>query len=163
MLTLAYVLFSRRGIWADFGFALCVFQISKLRGHSAGDRCGLAAGLETGEVGAIAPGNRSAQQIKDSCRASFLAAAKSWVELNPENNFRVWSFKAREKGSGAERSGVVCAWAPSKQRIGRVKRGNGSFSRASFSGNQRGGHTAAMAHSEVSADSAGVAGGRTSW
>ena len=58
-----YVLFSRRGIWADFGFALCVFQISKLRGHSAGDRCGLAAGLETGEVGAIAPGNRSAQPL----------------------------------------------------------------------------------------------------
>ncbi len=105
----------------------------------------------------------AAQQIKDSCRASFLAAAKSWVELNTENNFRVWSFKAGEKGSGAERSEVVCAWAASKQRSGRVKRGNGSFSRPSFSGNQRGGHTAAMAHSEVSADSAGVAGGRTSW
>src|SRR5215467_3781204 len=68
-LILAYVLFSRRGIWADFGFALCVFQISELRGHSAGDRCGLAAGLETCEVGAIAPGNRSAQSLvgRESC------------------------------------------------------------------------------------------------
>ena len=69
MLILAYLLFSRRGIWADFGFALCVFQISKLRGHSAGDRCGLAARLETCEVGAIAPGNRSAQPLvgRESC------------------------------------------------------------------------------------------------
>ena len=69
MLTLAYVLFSRRAKWADFGFALCVFQISKLRGHSAGYRCGLAAGLETCEVGAIAPGNRSAQPLvgRESC------------------------------------------------------------------------------------------------
>src|SRR5262249_39275394 len=69
MLTVAYVLFSRRRIWADFGFALCVFQISKLHGHSAGDRCGLAAGLETSEVGAIAPGNRSTQPLmgRESC------------------------------------------------------------------------------------------------
>src|SRR2546426_11508883 len=28
------------------------------------------------------------KQIKDSCRASFLAAAKSWVELNRKTVFR---------------------------------------------------------------------------
>src|SRR5262245_61998712 len=69
MLTLAYLLFSRRGIWADFGFALCVFQISELRGHSPGDCRGLAATLETREVGAIAPGKRSAQPFvgRESC------------------------------------------------------------------------------------------------
>ena len=59
----------RRSVRTDFGFALGVFQISKLRGHSAGDRCGLAAGLETCKVGAIAPGNRSAQPLagRESC------------------------------------------------------------------------------------------------
>ena len=47
---------------------------------------------------------------------------------------------------------VVWAWVPSKQRIGAVKRGEGSFSRQSFSGSQGGGHTAAMAYSEVNAE-----------
>jgi hypothetical protein len=51
----------------------------------------------------------------------------------------------------------VWAWASSKQRIGAVKRWDGSFSRELFSENQRGGHTAAMAHSEVSAESVEVA------
>src|SRR5437870_1321988 len=31
---------------------------------------------------------KAAQQIKDSCRACFSAAAKSWVELNPKTVFR---------------------------------------------------------------------------
>src|SRR5262249_1058372 len=71
ILTLAHVLFSRRGIWADFGFALCVFQISKLRGHSAGDCRGLATTLETREGGAIAPGKRSAQPLL-SCQSCIM-------------------------------------------------------------------------------------------
>ena len=85
------------------------------------------------------------------------AAAKSLVELNPESHFQVWSFNAREKASGAEWSGVVRAWAASKRRNGTVKGGDGSFSRQSFSEDQRGGHTAAMAHREVSAESVEVA------
>src|SRR5437667_4108812 len=50
-------------VTADFRFALWVFQISKFCGHSPGDCCGLAAGLETREVGSIAPCQRAAQPL----------------------------------------------------------------------------------------------------
>jgi hypothetical protein len=52
-----------RSVWTGFGFALRVFQISEFRGHSAVDCRSLAAILETGEVGAIAPGIWSAEPL----------------------------------------------------------------------------------------------------
>jgi hypothetical protein len=103
------------------------------------------------------PERGAAQQIKDSCRACILAAAKSVVELNPKTHFQVWIFNAGEKASGAEGSGVVWSWASSRQSIVAVKRRDGSLARQSFSEDQGGGHTPAMAHSEVSAESVKVA------
>src|SRR5581483_2528494 len=54
------VLFLRR-VRANFGFALGVFQISELRGHSARNCGGLTARLKAGEVGTIAPRQWSAE------------------------------------------------------------------------------------------------------
>ena len=42
------------------------------------------------------PSVDAAKQIKDSCRASVVAAAKSVVELNPKTNCPVWNFNAGE-------------------------------------------------------------------
>ena len=66
-------------------------------------------------------------------------------------------FQRSRESIRREWSGVVRAWAASKRRNGTVKGGDGSFSRQSFSEDQRGGHTAAMAYSEVSAESVEVA------
>src|SRR5205085_12534101 len=52
-----------RSVRPDFGFPLRVFQVSKLCGNSAGNSRSLAAGLETGEIGAVAPGEWSAQPL----------------------------------------------------------------------------------------------------
>src|SRR5262245_31240451 len=43
------------------GLGWRVGQRAELRGHAARDRGGLAAGLEAGEVRAVAPGERAAQ------------------------------------------------------------------------------------------------------
>jgi len=65
-------------------------------------------------------------------------------------------FSAGKRVSGAERHAVVWACTLRKQGVGAGKRGERSFSRPWFSENQQGGHTAAMAHSEVIAESVKV-------
>src|SRR5437868_2629740 len=52
-----------RSVRPHFGFPLRVFQIPKLCGNSAGNSRSLAAGLETGEIGAVAPGEWAAQPL----------------------------------------------------------------------------------------------------
>src|SRR5687767_1908411 len=47
--------------WTDFRLALGIGQRPELGGNAAGDRCGLSPGLETCEVGPIAPCERAAQ------------------------------------------------------------------------------------------------------
>src|SRR4029077_14756381 len=55
-----------RSVRPDFGFALRVHQISELCSHSPADCRSLAAVLETGEIGTIAPGEWSAQPLPSS-------------------------------------------------------------------------------------------------
>jgi hypothetical protein len=51
--------------------------------------------------------DKSVQQIKDCCRACILAAAKSWVELNPRTIFRYGVSRVTRKHRARQGAGCV--------------------------------------------------------
>src|SRR5881396_3842722 len=58
------------------------------------------------------------QQIKDSCRARFSAAAKSGVELNPRDDVEVWDFNATLLGVRWNQGGLKFWIGVDGQRTG---------------------------------------------